>query len=56
VALPFEKLCEKRAGGPGPENENAHGVAKTLPHSARRPRRGRKRRGRQLRQLRKIAP
>jgi hypothetical protein len=33
VALPLQKLCQKGAGRPRSQNEDAHGVKETLPQS-----------------------
>src|SRR5229473_59434 len=35
MSLPLQQLCEKGAGRSGPQNEDPHGVAKTLSQSER---------------------
>ena len=35
MSLTLQQLCQKGAGRSGPENEDPHGVAKTLSHTAR---------------------
>jgi hypothetical protein len=44
VALPLQKLCEERAGRSRSQNEDPHGLGKTVPQEMRVAGRGRRRR------------